>query len=363
VRGADSDVKRQDTIQWFSETLPTRVNNKQSAFVVIMQRVHEEDVSGVILAKELGYTHLMLPMEFEEERRCYTVVKPTWMARPTIHRVAKIPQTDMWVREGQPLPDGYEKHEGKLIYRPMYLQDPRTEDGQLLAPERFDTEQVEELKQQLRAWGGTYAEAGQLQQRPALRGGGLFKRDLWAIVDNIPDVLMFEVGGWDFAATDSKQAAYTCRVRMGLLRDGRTIITNVTRVQKGPNETEAFIEATVKEDGYDIVQDMPQDPGQAGKVQKSSLIGMLEGYPVFFSPESGDKAMRAMPLAAQQEGGKVLLLRGGWNSDFVNEASTFPAGKFKDQIDAASRAYGRLLIRKRQEEVTGDGGGEAGTPC
>jgi len=73
--------------------------------------------------------------------------------------------------------------------------------------------------------------------------------------------------------------------------------------------------------------------------------------------------MRAMPLAAQQEGGKVLLLRGGWNSDFVNEASTFPAGKFKDQIDAASRAYGRLLIRKRQEEVTGDGGGEAGTPC
>ena len=58
----------------FLEAVPSRVNNSDSAIIVIMQRLHERDTSGVILAKELGYEHLMLPMRFEENRRCKTCI-------------------------------------------------------------------------------------------------------------------------------------------------------------------------------------------------------------------------------------------------------------------------------------------------
>ena len=86
VKGADSDAQREEVLQIFSETVPTRLNKQaESAIIVIMQRVHERDVSGLILAKELGYEHLMLPMRFEEERRCYSKVKPSYI--PTAGKV------------------------------------------------------------------------------------------------------------------------------------------------------------------------------------------------------------------------------------------------------------------------------------
>ena len=83
----------------FSETVTTRLNSpERSAIVVVMQRLHEQDLSGHILERELGYEHLCLPMEFEPERRCVTSIG---------------------------------------------FRDPRTEDGELLFPERFPAEVVD----------------------------------------------------------------------------------------------------------------------------------------------------------------------------------------------------------------------------
>ena len=73
VDGASSERVRDAVAQWFLEAVPTRLNDPvRSAIVVIMQRLHERDLSGVILARNLGYDHLMLPMEFEPERACAT---------------------------------------------------------------------------------------------------------------------------------------------------------------------------------------------------------------------------------------------------------------------------------------------------
>ena len=56
--------------QWWDETISSRVNDpERSVFVVIMQRLHQKDTTGHILEKESNITHLMLPMEFEPERR------------------------------------------------------------------------------------------------------------------------------------------------------------------------------------------------------------------------------------------------------------------------------------------------------
>lgn len=69
VREAESDTVRNDTNQWFRESMSNRLNSiSTGAIVVIMQRVHEEDVSGTILSLGLDYTHLMIPMMYDVSR-------------------------------------------------------------------------------------------------------------------------------------------------------------------------------------------------------------------------------------------------------------------------------------------------------
>lgn len=63
VDSAASDAMRNSVIETFLEAVPSRLNNpEKSAIIVIMQRLHEQDVSGIILEKDLGYDHIMLPM-------------------------------------------------------------------------------------------------------------------------------------------------------------------------------------------------------------------------------------------------------------------------------------------------------------
>lgn len=140
VKDGESDAVRKSTLQYFNEVLPTRVTDPiSSAMVVIMQRVHEEDVSGNIISRDLGYTHLMLPMEFEPDRKCYTFLP-------------KSPDT-------------------------IFFEDPRTEPGELLFPARMPDWVVERDKKAI----GPYATAGQFQQSPVPRGGGIIKREYWKL--------------------------------------------------------------------------------------------------------------------------------------------------------------------------------------
>ncbi len=339
VHGADFEAQREDVLQIFAETVPTRLNKQaESAIVVIMQRVHERDVSGLILEKELGYEHLMLPMEFEEERRCFSTVPPTYMEAKK-ELVHFDPLTKSWKTY---VPDHCDKHEER------YNVDPRTEDDELLDPVRFPLSSIDELKETLRSWGGTYAEAGQLQQRPAPRGGGMFQKKDFQLIDDVRDLKGRIVRGWDLAASDSKKAAFSCGLKMMLTTDKRIIIMDSNRFKKTPGGVEKEMTDTAKRDGRHVIIDIPQDPGQSGKSQKVAYIKLLHGYNVKFSPESGSKEQRAGPLAAQCEAGNVYLLRGDWNDAFINEAASFPNGAFKDQIDAASRAYANLITKKKR---------------
>lgn len=348
IKKADSDAFREDVLRWFSETLPTRLNKpSESAIIVIMQRVHERDVSGLILAEELGYEHLMLPMEFEAERRSYSVVKPSYIKDPQLVKV-------MWNRDEKawrPYVEGTLDKEGEPVATAMkYASDARMQDGDLLWPERFTRESTDELKKALRSWGGSYAEAGQLQQRPSPRGGGMFAKDDWQYVDRVPEGATRRVRGWDLAATESKErkgAAFTSSTRMSMV-DSKVYIEDVDRRQASPSGVDKMIRANAARDGHLVTQDFPQDPGQAGKVQKVAIGKLLHGYSFTFSPESGSKENRALPLAAQVEIHNVYLVRGHWNADFINEASLFPNGQFKDQIDGATRAYGCLISKRRR---------------
>jgi hypothetical protein len=65
---AESEVEREKTVRFVRESMSNRINDDNSAIVVIMQRLHENDVSGDILAREAGYCHLMIPMYFDPLR-------------------------------------------------------------------------------------------------------------------------------------------------------------------------------------------------------------------------------------------------------------------------------------------------------
>jgi len=358
VKDTESTPIREATLQWFSEVLPTRTNDPETAvFVVIMQRVHEGDVSGMILSQELGYEHLCLPMEYEAKNRCFTSV-PRRDGTPaeTVTRLKKesdpIPVwlTPTELEEEGILPEGYVPH-----WQTLYPQDRRTEEGQLLWPERFSERHLEEdLKPSLRAWGGTYAEAGQLQQRPAPRGGGMFERDKAVLVDELPagSTRWAWVRGYDLAGTKDGHAAYTASAKLAL-HDGLVWVADVRRARLGPKAVEDLVIRTAALDGVHCEIDLPQDPGQAGKFQKSYLVGLLVGFKAFSSPESGSKEDRARPFAAQWEAGNVRLVRAPWNDAFLSELALFPSGRFKDQVDAISRAFMRAASRRRRRVSTG----------
>lgn len=294
VDDAASDKKREAIITTFLEALPTRVNNPdKSAIVNIQQRLHERDTIGVSISKDLGYEGLVLPMEFEADNRCVTSIG---------------------------------------------FKDPRTKEGELLFPERFPREVVDRDKKTL----GSYAVAAQFQQRPAPREGGIFKRDWFEIVPEAPIGVQW-VRGWDLAASEDRDAAYTAGVKLGRGQDGTFYVGHVVRGQLSASGVEKLIVNTASQDPPGCIIDCPQDPGQAGKAQVRYLASKLAGYIVHFGTETGSKLQRAEPVSAQAEVGNIKLIKGDWNEAFLDEIQMFPNGSFKDQVDALSRAFNRLI--------------------
>ncbi len=176
------------------------------------------------------------------------------------------------------------------------------------------------------------------QQNPRLSGGALFQ------IGQIPvteaGLVGREVRAWDLAATT--EGDWTVGLR--LVRGERGWqVSDVIRLRGGPEAVVEAISSTAVLDGRDVTIGFPQDPGQAGRSQVSFLAGRLAGWRVVSSPETGSKALRAMPVASQINAGQFTLLRGKWNRAFLEELRDFPGGAKDDQVDALGRAFGMLL--------------------
>lgn len=307
VDDANSPVKLERDIMTFREALPSRVNNDQSAIVIIMQRLNEGDISAV--AKNLGYDNLCIPMRYEANRP-------------------------------------------EIYWGPI---DPK--EGDLMFPERFPQSQVDELEKVL----GSYATAGQLQQRPAPRDGGLFKRSWFNVLTARPSDISRTVRAWDLAGTSkttTNNPDWTAGVKMSVTRDKRFIIEGVKRFQGSPMEVERTLYSTAALDGSKTTVRLAQDPGQAGKSQAEQMVRNLAGYPVKVERPTGDKATRASPLVSQAEAGNVFLLLTGdaevdkWAEAFLDELCLFPAGRNDDQVDAAADAFNELALGGSQYNIS-----------
>jgi len=206
-----------------------------------------------------------------------------------------------------------------------------------LWPQKFPTEALQRIAKDKGL--SSHMAAGQLQQRPTAREGGLFKYEWFSNPVKFAPEGLRKVRAWDIAATQDG-GDYTVGALVGI--DERTQLIYVMDVVRGrwsPADVENKIKSTALWDGDETAIQIPQDPGSAGKFQASYLVGQLRGYSVSTEPETGDKVHRANPFAAQCEHGFVKLVEAPWNRAFIDELCAFPNGAHDDQVDAASAAF------------------------
>jgi len=179
------------------------------------------------------------------------------------------------------------------------------------------------------------------------RDGGVFKPEKINLIPAAPAGCRW-VRGWDFASSavvKGKDPDWTVGFKLGYNpATERYVIADVLRFRGRPDEVEAQLITTTQNDGLDVQQDIPTDPGQAGKHQVAYFVKKLSGYRVVSSLETGDKVTRAEPFASQINVSNVDMVIGPWNDVVIQEMKSFNGdGKRKDDIiDSGSRAFTRL---------------------
>lgn len=288
----------------FNSTFKSRLAHEGIPTILIMQRTGFNDPSGFLLSGGTGekWHHLRLPVIIKRRKDPYNTKKwPYGIEVPY-----DLPSGPLWDVKHNRKQIKVLQSSDPMTYEAQYDQDPRNDGGQMM-------------------------DEGMFQVIDAIPAGGI------------------SVRGWDLAASTNKTSPFTAGLKMTWI-DRVFYIEHVFRAQKGPLDVENSIRAIASADGKGCIIDLPQDPGQAGKAQVAYMLTRLPGYDVRYSPETGSKATRASGFAAQAAAGNVKLLRGTWNRIFIDEASGFPDGNFTDQVDAASRAFHRIV-----EELIIDG--------
>lgn len=306
AKQAASDAERQTSIDWFTGTLATRGASRQAQTVVVMQRLHEQDHSGLIMERFSDqYTHLCIPMRYESA-----------LAKPR----------------------------NKLGF-----VDPRTVEGALLWPDLFPEKTVKQLEAAL----GEYGTAGQLQQRPAPSGGGIIKTDSiqkWPAGKELP-AFDYIVQSYDTAFSEKTTGDPSACTVWGVARhEGKNIALLLDAFaermaypqlkkkvleewmsrygQESRRADTILVEA--KASGQSILQDLRQakiparayNPGKADKMVRAHAIAPLIDAGLIYIPESN------------REKGKFVT----WARPLISELELFPNGKHDDLVDTLTQA-------------------------
>lgn len=309
-----------DTInRWWDETMSTRGVTTKRSRVIIMQRLHEKDLTGHILAKMKAdaetnqYEHLCLPAEYV----------------PT-HRVTSI---------------GW--------------KDPRTEPGELLWPELVSREMNNQLKKDL----GSYGTAGQLQQQPSPSEGGILRRDWWCfwvpkgiklptvttyLDDNtlfehfqveLPEAFDQQLQSWDMTFKDTKQSDYVCGQVWGKVGADRFLLDQVLERMDFVKTIDAVIKMTRKwpQASAKLIEDKANGPAVISSLKKK-ISGLIA-----IEPE-GSKESRVHSVSPEIESHNVYLphpLVAPWVNELIDRAAAFPNAAHDDDIDAMTQALRR----------------------
>ncbi len=315
VVDGESDVMRGGVLTWWDEVMSTRLNDPQTGRkVVIMQRVHGDDLTGHLLERG-GYHHLCLPARFEP-------------------RVV--------VQGGIPVP---QPHDDCPIHG-----DKRSL-GDLLWPSRFGEAALTSLERDL----GPYGAAGQLQERPVPREGAVFQDDWFRPLPTHIDLpgpsggpslrqTLRKVLFWDLAYSEREMADYTAAVTVGVDTADNHYVLNVWRERVDEKNLSDEI-------ATHILAMRPQVVGIEQGAFKAKVTGDIirqvhrklsaAGFAVDVRavPADRDKVTRAQLPAGRGKMGMVYADRGApWWDVFQRELLGFPRQAHDDQVDAYAGA-------------------------
>jgi len=283
-----SDARRNATNEWFLNTLYSRLNDKcRGAIVIIMQRLHEDDLVGHVLGQE--------PWEVV----CFPAIA-----------------------------EADEVHEIDTIWGPQFFT---RRPGEALHPARESLATLAHIRRTI----GEYNFAGQYQQSPAPLGGGLVKAEWFRRYGEKERPERFEriVQSWDTAnkATELSDfsACTTWGVRgkklylLGLLRqrlEYPALKRAVREQQNLFNATDVLIED--KASGTQLIQELIAD----------GCHGVTRYQP------TTDKIMRLHAQTAMIDNGFVYIPESAsWVAEYLHEMTVFPNGKHDDQVDSTAQ--------------------------
>jgi predicted phage terminase large subunit-like protein len=377
VSGVESEADRETVWRWFSEVSSTRRNDpKNSAVVVVMQRLHELDVSGRIMtdSPEGDWTYFCIPAEFEAARCCQT----GWST------------DDGFVTWTDPRGCSDETGEPLLTFPDREPRDDEAaaileeREGLSFWPERFGPAEIASLKALL----GPYLAAGRLAQSPQPKGGGLFKPEYWQVYDhraanNVFPPMSFKVASLDGAYTAKQSNDPSALTIWGIFQpegSGAPSVLLMTAWRKHlelhgrpapklpneipqPGDTAAIVRQ--REAGY--MRRVGHQLGLVEMVRSSCLkydVDVLliekaatgisvaqelqrlyakDGIVVHLIPPKGDKVSRALAVQPMFAQGLVWAPKMDWADDLViAEMAQFPFGARDDLTDSATQALGFL---------------------
>lgn len=331
VKQSESDIERQQALDWYDGTLASRGIMHDSARIIIMQRLHERDLTGHIMKSDnyRSWEHIVLPMEYESSR-------------------------------------AYPKSS-------IGFKDPRTKEGELLWPKVFTRRKVAELKIEL----GEYRSAGQLAQRPAPAGGGVFKTkgfQLWPANKPLP-LFTYILQSYDTSFTENEKndpSAMTCWGVFGYMeetkwgkepRTGALLLECWEKWMEYPELRATIIKDYKAEYGGD-----PKDPSNAPRrvdrvliERKASGQSLLQDLrqqarvPVVpFDPGHDSKVARGHTASPHLEAGNMWLLESSVEPGkinkrqrpFVDHLEAFPNGEHFDYADTFTQAIIHLARTK-----------------
>lgn len=315
---AASKAERDRARRVIKQAIGSRFNDARNGVAaMVAQRLHIEDPCAWAIAQ--GWEAMVLPSEFDPARKSVT------------HRV-------------------YEVRNGHVeMVREKFWEDPRTEEGELLCPQRQPHEVLAELRKTL----GPLGYAAQHGQSPLANAeaGKFFQRGWFKFLEQKPAARLVasRVRAWDFAATEKKASGndpdFTVGLLLSRLVDGTFVIEDVVRGQWSPGDVRKTVKATADLDGEDVEISIPQDPAQAGKDQVHSYAILLAGYTVTFKTMSGDKAVRAGPASSQAQAGCIAMVRAPWNEPVLATLEAFPTpGVHDDDVDALAEGINKLAL-------------------
>jgi predicted phage terminase large subunit-like protein len=221
-----------------------------------------------------------------------------------------------------------------MIADPGYLSN-------LMAQQRVERARLLDGNWRVRPSAGMYFHRSWLKEMPAEP----VSRNVWR--------------AWDMAATpktDLNDPDWTCGTKMLRTDDGKIVVLDHIYFRGTPQKVRDLIRNTAVADGRMVKISIPQDPGQAGVAQVDDYSKALQGYPVFFSPESratlalaqsdnaqAAKISRFSPFSAQAEAGNVYFMEGTWNERWFSQLEAFPEGRHDDDVDSTSRAFNAMM--------------------